>query len=158
MKRGIMNPLENKIPPPLVALLTAVMMWAIARDTPAITINNTLRLGLAGALTLVGVLLARAGFRAFGRANTTINPIDIEAASTLVTNGIYSSTRNPMYLGLVAFLLAWAVYLAVPWTLLGPLAFVLFITRFQIIPEERVLLKKFGDAYGAYQRQVRRWI
>jgi protein-S-isoprenylcysteine O-methyltransferase Ste14 len=48
--------------------------------------------------------------------------------------------------------------LAVPWTLLGPLAFVLFITRFQIIPEERVLLKKFGDAYTAYQRQVRRWI
>lgn len=153
-----MNALENKIPPPLVALITAVMMWAMARDTPAMTINNTLRLALAGVLVVVGILLARAGFRAFGRANTTINPIDIEAASALVTSGVYSYTRNPMYLGLVAFLLGWAVYLAVPWTLLGPLAFVLFITRFQIIPEERVLLKKFGDAYAAYQRQVRRWI
>jgi len=79
-------------------------------------------------------------------------------ATALVTSAAYHHTRNPMYLGLVAFLLAWAVYLAVPWTLIGPLAFVLFITRFQIIPEERVLLQKFGDAYKAYQRQVRRWI
>ena len=53
---------------------------------------------------------------------------------------------------------AWAAYLAVPWTLLGPLAFVLYIARSQIIPEERVLLEKFGPAYAAYQRQVRRWL
>ena len=134
------------------------MMWAIARDAPAMQIDNTLRLALASVLAVVGVLLARAGFRAFGRANTTVNPVNIEAASALVTSGAYSYTRNPMYLGLVAFLMAWAVYLAVPWTLLGPLAFVLYITRFQIIPEERVLHKKFGDAYAAYQRQVRRWL
>lgn len=153
-----MNALEIKVPPPLIALLAAAMMWVIARDAPAIPIDNTVRLALAGVLAGVGVLLARAGFRAFGRANTTTNPVNIEAASALVTSGIYSYTRNPMYLGLVVFLLAWAVYLAVPWTLLGPLAFVLFITRFQIIPEERVLHKKFGDAYGAYQRQVRRWL
>ncbi len=144
-----MNALENRVPPPLVALLTAALMWAIARDALAIRIGNTLRLALVGVLAAVGVLLAGAGFRAFGRANTTINPIDIEAASALVTSGIHGYTRNPMYLCLVAFLLAWVVYLAVPWTLLGPIAFVLYITRFQIIPEERVLYKKFGDAYAA---------
>ena len=153
-----MNALENRVPPPLIALFAAAMMWVIARDAPAIPIDSTLRLALAGVLAVVGILLARAGFRAFGRANTTVNPVNIEAASALVTSGIYSYTRNPMYLGLVAFLLAWAIYLAVPWTLLGPLAFVLYITRFQIIPEERVLLKKFGDTYAAYQRQVRRWL
>jgi len=63
-----------------------------------------------------------------------------------------------MYAGLAALLLAWAAYLAVPWTLLGPLAFVLYITRFQIIPEELVLGEKFGSAYAAYQQQVRRWL
>ena len=94
----------------------------------------------------------------FGRVKTTTNPVNIEAASALVTSGIYSYTRNAMYLGLVAFLLAWAIYLSAYWTLLGPLAFVLFITRFQIIPEERVLHNKFGDAYTAYQRQVPRWL
>jgi len=153
-----MNALENRVPPPLITLFAAAMMWVIARDAPAIPIDSTLRLALAGVLAVVGILLARAGFRAFGRANTTVNPVNIEAASALVTSGIFSYTRNPMYLGLVALLLAWAIYLAVPWTLLGPLAFVLYITRFQIIPEERVLLKKFGDTYAAYQRQVRRWL
>ena len=63
-----------------------------------------------------------------------------------------------MYAGLAALLLAWAVYLAVPWAFLGPLAFVLAITRFQIVPEERVLLEKFGTAYADYRRQVRRWL
>ncbi len=153
-----MNALENRIPPPIVALLAAALMWAIARDAPPIAMDNTLRLGLVGVLVVVGVLLIRSGFRAFGQAKTTYNPIHIEAASALVTSGIYQYTRNPMYLGLTTFLLAWAAYLAVPWTLLGLLAFLLFITRFQIIPEERVLLRKFGDAYTAYQRQVRRWI
>ncbi len=153
-----MNALENRVPPPLNALVAAAMMWVIARDAPAIPIDSTVRLALAGVLAVVGILLARAGFRALGRAKTTTNPVNIEAASALVTSGVYSYTRNPMYLGLVAFLLAWAVYLAVPWTPVGPLAFVLFITRFQIIPEERVLHEKFGDAYAAYQRQVRRWL
>ena len=153
-----MNALEIRVPPPLVALLTAVLMWAIARNTPVMPIDGTLRLALAGILVILGILLARAGFRAFGRVKTTTNPVNIEAASALVTSGIYSYTRNPMYLALVAFLLAWAVYLSSPWTLLGPPAFVIFITRFQIIPEERVLHKKFGDAYAAYQGRVRRWL
>ena len=51
-----------------------------------------------------------------------------------------------------------AVFLAAPWALLGPVAFVLYITRFQILPEERVMRAKFGQAYEAYAGSVRRWI
>ncbi len=153
-----MKALENRIPPPLVAFLTAAMMWAIAQAAPAMQIDGTLRFALIGVLTTLGGIFALSGFFAFGRAKTTVNPIDLEAVSALVTTGIYRYTRNPMYLSLTALLLAWAVYLAVPWAFLGPLAFVLFMTRFQIIPEERVLLEKFGTAYGAYRRQVRRWL
>jgi protein-S-isoprenylcysteine O-methyltransferase Ste14 len=50
------------------------------------------------------------------------------------------------------------VFLAAPLALVGPLLFVLYITRFQIIPEERVLRARFGAAYEAYLQQVRRWI
>jgi len=86
------------------------------------------------------------------------SPLEPEAATSLVTGGIYRYTRNPMYVGFAALLLGWAVYLAVPWVLLGPVAFILFITRFQIIPEERALSSKFGRQYGEYQERVRRWL
>jgi protein-S-isoprenylcysteine O-methyltransferase Ste14 len=42
--------------------------------------------------------------------------------------------------------------------LLGPLVFVLYINRFQVVPEERVLSSMFGAAYSAYQAKVRRWL
>jgi protein-S-isoprenylcysteine O-methyltransferase Ste14 len=95
---------------------------------------------------------------AFRRANTTINPVKIEAASSIVTNGIYRYTRNPMYVGLTLLLAGWAIHIAVPFVLLGPLVFILYITRFQIIPEERVLTSKFGGEYRKYQERVRRWL
>jgi protein-S-isoprenylcysteine O-methyltransferase Ste14 len=75
-----------------------------------------------------------------------------------VATGVYSFTRNPMYLGMASILLAWAVLLASPWALLGPALFVAYITRFQIVPEERVLAKLFGESFAAYTRRVRRWI
>jgi protein-S-isoprenylcysteine O-methyltransferase Ste14 len=153
-----MRALENRIAPPLVMLITALAMRAAAQISPALSIGTMLRLGIALVIAIGAGILAISGFRAFGRAKTTVNPVKIEEASALVTTGIYRYTRNPMYLSLAALLLAWAVYLAVPWAFLGPAAFVLFITRFQIIPEERVLKAKFGSAYTSYQQQVRRWL
>jgi len=72
--------------------------------------------------------------------------------------GIYRFTRNPMYVGLALVLLGWAALLSSPWALLGPLVFVLYINRFQIAPEERVLSAKFGAAYTEYIARVRRWL
>jgi protein-S-isoprenylcysteine O-methyltransferase Ste14 len=63
-----------------------------------------------------------------------------------------------MYAALTALLIAWTIWLAAPWAALGPVAFVLFITRFQIVPEERALRAKFGRAYEDYAQRVRRWI
>jgi protein-S-isoprenylcysteine O-methyltransferase Ste14 len=59
---------------------------------------------------------------------------------------------------MLAFLLAWAIYLAQPLALLGPLAFVLYITHFQIVPEERVLSGLFGEEFADYRDRVRRWL
>jgi protein-S-isoprenylcysteine O-methyltransferase Ste14 len=63
-----------------------------------------------------------------------------------------------MYLGLNLVLFAWALFLSAPWAFIGPLAFVLYITRFQIVPEERVLENLFGPLFADYQTKVRRWI
>jgi protein-S-isoprenylcysteine O-methyltransferase Ste14 len=101
---------------------------------------------------------ALSGFVAFRHAKTTVNPLSPANSSSLVTSGIYRFTRNPMYVGLALVLLAWALFLSSPWSLLGPLVFVLYINRFQIVPEERILSGIFGEAYSAYRTKVRRWL
>ena len=63
-----------------------------------------------------------------------------------------------MYVGMGLLLLAWAVYLAALLPLAGPVVYVLYITRFQIQPEERVLASIFGEQYAAYASRVRRWL
>ena len=81
-----------------------------------------------------------------------------EAASSLVTGGIYRVTRNPMYVGLLFVLVAWAAFLWAPWAMLGPILFVTYMNRFQIRPEERTLMRTFGDDYARYKIAVRRWL
>ena len=70
--------------------------------------------------------------------------------------GVYRFTRNPMYLGMVLVLIGWAVFLASPITLIFVPLFVLYINRFQITPEERVLTSIFGAEYVDYKNRVRR--
>ncbi len=153
-----MSKLEHRIPPPIVVVLLGVAMWLTARYTSHGFGTDELRTILATAVSVFGLVVGGSGFRAFGRAKTTIDPIHLDAASVLVTNGIFRFTRNPMYVGFTALLLAWAIFLAAPWSFLGVVLFVLFIGRFQILPEERVMRAKFGAAYEDYRRRVRRWL
>lgn len=153
-----MNSLEHRIPPPLVMLLTAFAMWQFARLLPRAEVDDTVRLVLAGLFVLDGLTCAGAGAWSFRKAHTTVDPLHPEKASHLVTGGIYQVTRNPMYLGMAALLLAWTVFLASPWMLLGVLAFMLYISRFQIQPEERALEALFGEDFRAYRARVRRWL
>jgi protein-S-isoprenylcysteine O-methyltransferase Ste14 len=133
-------------------------MWGISMVAPSIDVSERTRVGAAAMIALAGVALSIAGIIAFRLARTTINPMKPEATSSLVRSGIYRFTRNPMYLGLCLLLIAWAVFLACPWALLGPLAFVLYMNRFQIGPEERALSALFGEEYSAYRSTVRRWL
>lgn len=150
--------LELKIPPPIVAVLIAAAMLAFAYAMPPLALSTTFKASVAILIALAGCAIDIAGLIAFRRARTTINPLKPQSTSSLVTGGIFRYTRNPMYVGMVFFLVAWAVYLAQPWALLGPLAFVLYIGRFQIAPEKRVLAKLFGEAFSSYKARVRRWL
>jgi len=149
--------LELKIPPPLVALTFALAMWFVSRSTPSIDIGIWVRAVVAVAVALLGGAISLAGVLAFRRARTTVNPMKPQSTSMLVTGGIYRFTRNPMYVGLLLVLVAWATFLSSLWTLVGPLAFVLYITRFQIKPEESALATLFGQPYADYRAKVRRW-
>jgi len=153
-----MQKLELKLPPPVVALLIATAMWLASRTAPSIELPFLVRAGTAVAIAILGGGIALAAEMSFKRAKTSINPMRPEKTSSLVTSGIYRFTRNPMYLGLLLVLVAWAAFLASAWALAGPIAFVLYIGRFQITPEERILSAKFGAAYADYKSRVRRWL
>lgn len=153
-----MRALELKIPPPVVALLIVAAMWLAPRLGPALELPLLARAIGAGVVASIGLAIGLAGNVAFRRAKTTVNPLRPENASSLVTSGIYRFTRNPMYLGLLLVVLAWAVFLGSAWALAGPLAFVVYIGRFQIAPEESILTGKFGAAYTDYAARVRRWL
>lgn len=150
--------LECLVPPPVILLGVAVAMGYGARVAGRVALPTSVRFGAVALLLLCSFLLGSSGIWSFWRARTVINPHKPEHTSTLVVAGVYRFTRNPMYLGLVAALFAWAFYLASPLALLGPFLFGAYITRFQIIPEERMLAQKFGDVFIAYSRKVRRWI
>ena len=147
-----------KIPPPAVAAAIAVAMWGTSRLAPLLQIPSDLRVGTAAAILLVGIGFSAGGVLAFRRARTTLNPTKPEQASSLVSSGVYRVTRNPMYVGLLCVLVAWAVFLSSAWALLGPVVFVLFIGRYQIAPEERALAKLFGSEFADYRAKVRRWL
>ena len=153
-----MQTLELKIPPPAVAALIAGAMWGISLVTPPLDVHGLVRVAAAIAIALAGGGIALSGVVSFRLARTTVNPMKPETTSALVTRGIYRITRNPMYVGVLFVLVAWAVFLSAPWTLAGPLAFVLYMNRFQIAPEERVLSTMFGTDYSTYKSRVRRWL
>jgi protein-S-isoprenylcysteine O-methyltransferase Ste14 len=150
--------LELKVPPPLVAVLVATAMWGVSRTTQLFEVLAPYRVAAAIAVAVAGVFFSIAGFASFRRARTTVNPMKPESASTLVNSGVYRITRNPMYVGLLLVLVAWAIFLSAPWALPGPLAFFLYIGRFQIAPEEVALSKLFGVEYAEYKAKVRRWL
>ena len=153
-----MSALELKIPPVVVTALTAFAMWAIGELSAFASSDFTGRIPLAVALAASGVAVTGAGLKAFRRARTTVNPMQPGEASTLVASGVYRVTRNPMYLGFLLLLLAWAVFLANPATLIAIVVFVLYMNRFQITPEERALAGLFGKEFEEYRRRVRRWL
>jgi protein-S-isoprenylcysteine O-methyltransferase Ste14 len=150
--------LENKVPPPLVVAILSLLMGGITWLTPPLDIALTLRLAVGIVVIAVGASIVVRGARTFWRAGTTIDPVNIGRVSAFVTSGIFGYTRNPMYVGFTTMLIGWGLILASPWAMLGPVAFVLFTTRFQIIPEERAMQAKFGKEYDEYRARVRRWL
>ena len=153
-----MQALELKVPPVALVLLFAVMMWLLSASVPSLALALPWRILVALILWSVGFAIALAGLFEFRRAKTTVNPLTPEAASAIVTSGIYRYSRNPMYVGLLLALIGWDVWLShlLAFALLP--FFVVYMNHFQIEPEERALSTKFGGLFRDYRRSVRRWL
>ncbi len=153
-----MKALENKIPPPIVMAMFALIIWLVRGFGPQIPIYGNLKIGISLALVAIALFIDIAAFFEFRKFKTTINPLSPEKASSIVTTGIFSKTRNPMYLGMLILLIAWAIFNGAMIGLAIVPLFWAYITRFQIIPEERALIEKFGQEYLDYLKRVKPWL
>lgn len=146
-----------KIPPPIYALSAAFLMWATTR-LPAPGWNIPALAFFGYAFIAAGLLIDLSAIWQFRRVATTINPMRPENSTSLVTSGIFSYTRNPMYLGMVFILTGVAILLQNLLPFLVIPAFIWLLTKVQIIPEERALTGLFGDIFTNYTRTTRRWL
>lgn len=146
--------MELKLPPPLVALICATMIYFL----PNYAEPNWVYRSFAVICLIFGISVDLCALWAFRQTKTAINPLDPTKTSALTTQGIYRFSRNPMYLGLASLLSAWAFWLGNAFALLVVWGFIAYITRFQIEPEERILEQKFGESYRQYKQHTPRWL
>ncbi len=152
------HPLTLRIPPVAVGLVLAPLGWLASYFTPQLRFDFAAKPAAALGLAFAGVAASVLGVVSFRRARTTVNPLRPQSATALVVGGIYRVTRNPMYLGFLLLLVAWAVWLGHPLALLTLPGFVIYMNEYQIRPEEAALQALFGSEFNAYRARVRRWL
>jgi len=121
-----------------------------ARDYPH---RRALAVGLG---LSAATLYATVGWQ-FTKARTTIDPRAPHRTTSLVTSGVFSGSRNPIYVADALILAAHAAWLGRPAALLGVPALVAALHP-QILAEEKALRSRFGSEYDAYIAHVPRWI
>ena len=146
----------NKIPPPFIAAGNIFLFYLSTLLVPSFEFTGQTILGVF--IGLEGIIIIFLSIRLFREYQTTINPFKAHETSRLITSGIYSFTRNPMYLGLSSIQVAFGIYLGAYVSIFLIPSFITYITHKQIIYEEQILEKKFGDEYINYLKSVRRWI
>lgn len=149
--------MKLKVPPVVVFLVFGVLMYGLARFLPVGYFDFFGRSYLMYALFAMAAVVGFISVAQFFRSKTTVDPMNPAKVSKLVTGGLYQYSRNPMYLALLLLLLVLGLYLGNAFNVLVAAGFVMYMNKFQIIPEENVLLDMFGKDYAQYCTLVRRW-
>ncbi len=149
--------MKIQLPPPLVMVIFGLFMYLLDTYLPVGEFQFFGREILMYVVFGLGVVIMGVALVQFLVAKTTTNPLKPEKAAQLVISGIYQYTRNPMYLGMLLFLIALGLHLGNAFNTLTAAGFVYYMNHFQIKKEEDALLAKFGKTYQLYQKAVRRW-
>ena len=147
--------MKTLIPPPIV---TIVFLFVIFFTKDLFRFSVTLPSSLGFIIIFAGLMVIFIAARQFKEANTTINPIKPENASVLVSKGIFSYSRNPMYLGMLLIIIGFSIihnFLAI--IVIMPI-WIIYMTYFQIIPEEEAMEIVFKEDFLNYCKKTRRWI
>ncbi len=148
--------MKTKLPPPIITLTCIVINYLSTYLIKPIKFPKIEIIG--GLILVIGLVIGILAIFLFKKDKTTLNPINPEKATSLVTTGIFSISRNPMYLGLL-FVISSTILFFGSWLgIIILIFFIWYINKFQIIPEEEAMEKLFGNKYNEYKKNVRRWI
>jgi protein-S-isoprenylcysteine O-methyltransferase Ste14 len=148
--------MNNKIPPPIITLICGLGIYF---SRPLFPKYNYISIDIiAASFLLLGIIILITSVLSFKRRSTTVSPLQPENASYLVVSGIFKYSRNPMYLGMLLILISMTIKFNFVGGILIIFAFITFITKFQIIPEETALEKLFGKEFTRYKKKTKRWI
>jgi protein-S-isoprenylcysteine O-methyltransferase Ste14 len=147
------------IPPPLIYaafFLLSFFLQGYFTIKKAFFFHSRIANIIGLVIIITGFVFAIPALRQFFKTKNTI--ILIKPATSLQINGVYSISRNPMYLGLMFVYLGMALIFGNWWTIfLLPVLF-FGIQYFVILPEERYLSRAFGESFADYKKKVGRWI
>ena len=153
--------LQLKCPPPIVMLISGALSLILSQrglEFMQQQVADITNLIWPLVFFIAGIAVAILGVKEFVAQQTTVNPLDPNRTTSLVNSGVYQLTRNPMYLGMLIVLLGLGDLLDSFLGFSGALFFFVYITAFQIKPEETVMLEKFGEPFTQYCQSVRRWL
>ena len=148
--------METKIPPPIVTLVFGLSIYFSRGIFQVVEIKYSFYFGIL--LLILGFIILISAVRLFRKDKTTVNPLSPEQATKLVTDGIFKYSRNPMYLGMALVLGSIAVFFNLIGGIILVALFCAYITKFQILPEERAMRDLFSDDFDKYTKVTRRWI
>lgn len=141
--------------PILTLLISGLLQWLMPIGWIA-ALDPDVRIAMGAMVVLCGLVTTSAGRRALVRKGTNVNPS--QPATTLVTDGIFGRTRNPLYVGILAALFGVALLFALDWLVLLIIPSCLLLHFGVVMREERYLERKFGDAYRRYRESVPRYL
>jgi protein-S-isoprenylcysteine O-methyltransferase Ste14 len=136
-------------------LISLALQWAFPLSIPPGILRWAL-IPVGVVLFILGigfVVLARREFARYGQSTEPGHP-----TSKIVMTGVFSISRNPLYLGIVITLLGVSLGLNFLWTLVLLIPAIILCQSVLIAPEERYLRNKFSKEYLDYAASVRRWL
>lgn len=143
--------------PPVWLILALIVAWWQARFAPlGLSLAFDVTRLLSGLLIGAGIILIALAAMEFRKARTTILPH--QTPERIITTGIFSRTRNPIYLADVLILTGFILRFDAVLSLVLVPIFVWWIERHFIVPEEDRMRRVFRAEFGRYEQKVRRWL
>ena len=145
-------------PPPLVYLLSIIVGLVVQDSERPLQLRVPVapRISVGAVVAVAGLLLGGSAFGLFRK--TGQDPTPWKTTPSLVFDGPYRFTRNPMYVGMTALQVGMGVFGVCLWVVGLAAVSLLVVHVIAVLPEERYLAKKFGAPYEEYLRRVRRYL